>query len=67
MENTKIDKLNKVIAEWENKAEGFFKESAIARKHNYPLEALNLDEKYRLVRDMLMDLKMKVVEELIEI
>lgn len=67
MENTKIDKLNKVIAEWDKKAEDLFKESAVARKHNYPLEALRLDGEYRLIRDILMDLRMKVVEELIEI
>ena len=64
---TQIEKLNVVIKEWEQKGEDLFKESSIARKHNYNLEAQLLDEKYKLIRDLCMEVRLKVIEELIQL
>lgn len=47
----KADRLERVLKQWEAKADDFFKESMIARKHNYNLEAVLLDAKYVLARD----------------
>lgn len=60
-----IEKLKKLVNEYENKAGDLFKEASIARRHNYQLEAMLFDEKYKLVRDMCMEIRMKVIEELI--
>lgn len=64
---TKEEKLKAVLKEWKQKGDDLFKEAQIARKHNYHLEAMMLDEKYRLIRDFCMDIEMKVVEDLITI
>ncbi len=62
---TQIEKLEKVLREWEQKGEDISKESSIARKHNYQLEAISLDEKYKIIRDMCLEIRMKVIEQLI--
>jgi hypothetical protein len=64
---TQIEKLEKVIKEWEQKGEAIFQEAAIARKHNYKLEATLLDEKYILIRDFCMEVRLKVIEQLITV
>lgn len=66
-ESNKIKKLERVIKEWEQKGEDLFKESNIARKHNYSLEATLLYEKYQLINDFCRDMRLKVIEELISI
>lgn len=62
---TQLEKLEKVLKEWEKKGKDIFKEASIARKHNYQLEATLLDEKYRLIRDFCMEVRFKVVEQLV--
>lgn len=62
---TQIEKLEKVIKEWEQKGEDISKESSIARKHNYQVEAILLDEKYKLIRDFCMEVRLKVIEQLV--
>ena len=62
---TQIEKLEKVLKEWEQKGEDIFKEASIARKHNYQLEATLLEEKYKLIRDFCMEVRLKVVEQLV--
>ena len=62
-----VRKLDTVLKQWDGKSEDFFKECSTARKHNYNLEAIMLDEKYKLVRDLCMEVRMKVVEQLIAV
>jgi len=62
---TQIEKLEKVLKEWEQKGEDISKEASIARKHNYQLEATLLDEKYKLIRDFCMEFRLKVIEQLV--
>jgi hypothetical protein len=64
---TQIEKLEHVLKEWEQKGEYIFKESAIARKYEYKLEAMMLDEKYQLIRDICMQIRLKVIEQLIPV
>jgi dsDNA-specific endonuclease/ATPase MutS2 len=63
----KIEKLERVIKQWEGVGEDLSKECSIARKHNYLLEATLLDEKSRLVQEFCMKTRLKVIEELIAV
>jgi len=62
-----IEKLNAVLKVWEQKATDVLKESDIARKHNYELEAISLYTQFQLIQKICMDIKLKVIDELIDI
>lgn len=64
---TQIQKLEKLLIEWDQKGDDLFKESTIARKHNYNLEAILLDSKHKLIKDFCMEIRLKVIEQLIPI
>lgn len=64
---TQIEKLEKVLKEWEKKSEDLFTEAKIARQHNYQLEALALDGKYVFIRDLCMEIRLKVVEQIVAV
>lgn len=61
-----IEKLKKVLEDIEKEAMTLFEESSFARKHNFTIEAQILYDKYQLLDRVQRDIKLKVVEELID-
>jgi hypothetical protein len=64
---TKIKKLEKVVDDFEKQSEKLREECSFARKHNFHLEAQMLHEKQRLIEDICRVIRLKVLEELIDI
>jgi hypothetical protein len=64
---TKKDKLQKVIEQWERKAQSLADESSFARKHNFTIEAQVLYDKKQLLEDICRDIRLKVIEELLQV
>jgi hypothetical protein len=62
---TQIEKLEKIVKEWEDKAAKMGEESSFCRNRNFNIEAQILYDKKRLVDDFCMDIRLKVIEELI--
>jgi hypothetical protein len=63
---TQIEKLSKVLESIEKDAIKLFDESSFARKHNFTIEAQILHDKYQLLDKVVRDIRLKVIEQLIE-
>lgn len=61
---TQIEKLQLILKKWETTKDELEVEVTVARKHNYHLEAMLLDEKYKLIRDICMEIRLKVIEQI---
>lgn len=67
-ENTvKIEKLKKVLKQLNEKSMKFWNESTFCRDRNFNIEAQILHEKHMLMEDCIREIKMKVIDETIEI
>jgi hypothetical protein len=62
---TQIEKLEKIVKEWESKAVKMAEESSFCRKRNFNIESQILYDKKRLVEDFCMEIRLKVIEQLI--
>lgn len=64
---TKMQKLEIVIKEWEQKAASLSEEARFARNHNFTIEAQIIYDKKQLIEDMCRSIRLKVIEELITV
>jgi len=62
-----IEKLKKVLAEQEVENEKVFDKSSWCRTHNFKIQAEVLMNEYDVVRKVLRQIKMKVVDETIDV
>lgn len=61
------EKLELLVKQFEKQAEDLQKECSIARRCNYQIEAIHLDEKYKLVRDIALQIRMKIIDEILPV
>jgi hypothetical protein len=64
---TQLEKLEKLVKEWEQKAEDLSKESSFARNHNFFIEAQMINQKRELIEEICRSIRLKVIEELISV
>lgn len=64
---TQIDKLKIVLKEQEEKNEELFKQSSWCRQHNFKIQADILFDKYQSINDVLRHIRMKVVDEILDV
>lgn len=63
----KIDKLKVLITQFKKQSEELLMEARFARKHNFNIEAQILGEKVSLVDSLILQLKMKIIDESLEL
>lgn len=63
---TQISKLKLVLKDWEDRLESMQRETLFARDHNFKIEADVLYQKHQLLNEVLMDIRLRVVDELIK-
>lgn len=63
----KIEKLKIVLEQLDKKSMEIFKESNFCRKRNFNLEAGVLYEKYQIYYKIIQEIRMKVVDEQIDV
>jgi len=64
---TKLEKLEIVLKQLETENEEVFKQSTWCRKHNFEIQAQVLYEQYQAVNKVLRHIRMKVVEEILNV
>jgi len=64
---TKLEKLEIVLKQQEAENKEVFKQSAWCRKHNFEIQAQVLYEQYQAVNQTLRAIRMKVVEEILDV
>jgi len=62
---TQIKKLEVVVKEWEGKSEELRIKAAYCREHNFTLQAQVLQDQRSLIDEILMNIRLKVIEQLI--
>ena len=66
-EMTQIEKLKIVLKQQEAENEEVFKQSVWCRKHNFEIQAQVLYEQHQAVDQALRAIRMKVVEEILDV
>lgn len=64
---TKIKKLEILVGQWEKKIEEIRLESQFARKHKFDIQAQILYDKVVALEEFVRDVRMKVIEEMIDV